>query len=93
MFCIVSVFYETNSISVSSSREDLPYFPAIRYSVEVLLTTELLVFFKHFWSNIRKDCRAIYRKSRFLSYLNFLKFKNFFLLSSLNAFFNSIVTL
>lgn len=92
MFCIVFVFYETNSISVSSFREDLPYFPSIRYSVEVLLTTELLVFFKHFWSNIRKDCRDIYRKNRFLSYLNFLKFLNFLLLSSLNAFFNSIVT-
>lgn len=65
MYCIVFVFYETNSMSVSSSREDLPYFPTIRYSVEVL-STELLVFFKHFWPNIpKKNCRDIYKKADF----------------------------
>lgn len=62
MYCIVFVFYETNSMSVSSSREDLPYFPIIRYSVEVLLTTELLVFFKHFWPNIPKKIAGIFIK-------------------------------
>lgn len=87
MYCIVFVFYETNSMSVSSSREDLPYFPTIRYSVEVLLTTELLVFFKHFWSNIRKDCRDIYKKKQISIIFKFPKiFKSFTFIFSQRIF-------
>lgn len=78
MYCIVFVFYETNSMSVSSSREDLPYFPTIRYSVEVLLTTELLVFFKHFWPNIPKKIAGIFIKKQISIIFKFPKIFKFF---------------